>query len=161
MSIISWSPISCCNGQTCKVSFSWSPILAAISKLFFCNGIFRGRVARGHEFTNRICWALTKRYAYKGRGEKVVIFQDFCHKASDPTSAPLMALLATHFLSHFFFLLRLNLTYMKRILHLVSVKNITFKSSYNRFKIDIHQQLRPLTANYLAMFKVTSTTIYT
>ena len=43
---------------------------------------------------------------------------------------------------------------MKRILHLVSVKNITFK-------IDIHQQLRPLTANYLAMFKVTSTTIYT
>ena len=49
---------------------------------------------------------------------------------------------------------------MKRILHLVSVKNITFKSSYNWFKIDIHQQLRPLTANYLAMFKITSTTIY-
>ena len=47
---------------------------------------------------------------------------------------------------------------MKRILHF---KNITFKSSYNWFKIDIHQQLRPLTANYLAMFKVTSTTIYT
>ena len=60
-----------------------------------------------------------------------------------------------------FFLLQLNPTYMKRILHLVSVKNITFKSSYNWFKIDIHQQLRPLTANYLAMFKVTSTTIYT
>ena len=36
-----------------------------------------------------------------------------------------------------------------------------FKSSYNWFKIDIHQQLRPLTANYLAMFKGTSTTIYT
>ena len=46
---------------------------------------------------------------------------------------------------------------MKRILHF---KNITFKSSYNWFKIDIHQQLRPLTANYLAIFKVTSTTIY-
>ena len=30
---------------------------------------------------------------------------------------------------------------MKRILHLVSVKNITFKSSYNWYKIDIHQQL--------------------
>ena len=44
---------------------------------------------------------------------------------------------------------------------LVSVKNITFKSSYNWFKIDIHQQLQPLTANYLAMFKVISTTIYT
>ena len=57
--------------------------------------------------------------------------------------------------------LKLNPTYMKRILHLVSVKNITFKSSYNWFKIDIHQQLWPLTANYLAMFKVISTTIYT
>ena len=52
----------------------------------------------------------------------------------------------------------LNPTYMKRILHF---KNITFKSSYNWFIIDIHQQLRPLTANYLAMFKVISTTIYT
>ena len=40
-------------------------------------------------------------------------------------------------------------------------QNITFKSSYNWFKIDIHQQLRPLTANFLAMFKVISTTIYT
>ena len=39
---------------------------------------------------------------------------------------------------------------MKRILHF---KNITFKSSYKWFKIDIHQQLQPLTANYLAMFK--------
>ena len=57
-----------------------------------------------------------------------------------------------------FFLLQLNPAYMKRILHF---KNITFKSSYNWFKIDIHQQLRPLTANYLAMFKVISTTIYT
>ena len=28
------------------------------------------------------------------------------------------------------FLVQLNLTYMKRILHLVSVKNVTFKSSY-------------------------------
>ena len=32
---------------------------------------------------------------------------------------------------------------------------------YHFLKIDIHQQLRPLTANYLAMFKVISTTIYT
>ena len=73
---------------------------------------------------------------------------------------PLMALISIHFYPTFF-LLQLNLTWMKRILHLVSVKNITFKSSYNWFKIDIHQQLRPLTANYLAMFKVISTTIYT
>ena len=41
------------------------------------------------------------------------------------------------------------------------IKNIVFKSSYNWSKIDIHQQLQPLTANYLAMFKVISTTIYT
>ena len=40
-------------------------------------------------------------------------------------------------------------------------QKITFKSSYKWFKIDIHQQFRPLTANYLAMFKVILTTIYT
>ena len=39
----------------------------------------------------------------------------------------------TYFSPHFF-LLQLNTTYMKRILHL---KNITLKSSYNWFKIDI------------------------
>ena len=44
-----------------------------------------------------------------------------------------------------FFLLQLNPTYMKRILHLVSVKNITFKSSYNWFKIDVLRLLRPPT----------------
>ena len=74
---------------------------------------------------------------------------------------PPSPLYGTNFQTFFyttFFLLQLNPTYMKRILHF---KNITFKSSYNWFKIDIHQQLRPLTANYLAMFKVISTTIYT
>ena len=45
--------------------------------------------------------------------------------------------------------------------HLFFYLSKTFKCSYNCFKIDIHQQLRPLTANYLAMFKVISTTIYT
>ena len=61
---------------------------------------------------------------------------------------PLPPLNGTNFQTFFyptFFLLQLNPTYMKRILHF---KNITFKSSYNWFKIDIHQQLRPLTANY-------------
>ena len=48
-----------------------------------------------------------------------------------------------------FFLLQMNPTYMKRILHF---KNITFKSSYNWFIIDIHQQLRPLTANAILNF---------
>ena len=57
-----------------------------------------------------------------------------------------------------FFSFAIDPTYMKRILHF---NNITFKSSYDWFKIDIHQQLWPLTANYLAMFKVISTTIYT
>ena len=56
-----------------------------------------------------------------------------------------------------FFLL--NLTYMKRILHLVSVKNITFKSSYNWFKIDIFR-LADRWLPYSALFRVTSTTIY-
>ena len=41
------------------------------------------------------------------------------------------------------------------ILHLVSVKNITFKSSYNWFKIDILRLALPLTA----LFRVTPTTI--
>ena len=44
------------------------------------------------------------------------------------------------------FVLQLNLAYMKRTLHLVSVKNITVKSSYNWFKIDILRLVRPLTA---------------
>ena len=73
-----------------------------------------------------------------------------------PPPPPLMAQISRHFFTPFF--LQLNPTYMKRILHF---KNITLKSSYNWFKIDIHQQLRPLTANYLALFKVISTTIYT
>ena len=37
----------------------------------------------------------------------------------------------------------------------------SFPDCENVFKIHIHQQLRPLTANYLAMFIVTLTTIYT
>ena len=60
-----------------------------------------------------------------------------------PPPSPLMTLMSIHFFPTFF-LLQLNPTYMKWILHL---KNITFKSSYNWFNIDIHQQLQPLTAN--------------
>ena len=72
-----------------------------------------------------------------------------------PTPPP--PLNGTNFQTFFYptlFLLQLNPTYMKRILHF---KNITFRSSNNWFKIDIHQQVRLLTANYLAMFKVIST----
>ena len=81
----------------------------------------------------------------------------FAIRCRTPPPPPLMAQISIHFFTPFF-LLQLNPTYKKRILHF---KNITLKSSYNWFKIDIHQQLRPLTANYLAMFKVISTTIYT
>ena len=42
--------------------------------------------------------------------------------------------------------LQSHYTYMKRILHLVSVKNNTFESSYNWFKVDILRLVRPLTA---------------
>ena len=72
---------------------------------------------------------------------------------------PLVLLISIHLFTPLFSLAIES--YIKRILHLVSVKDITFKCSYNWFKIDIHQQLRPLTANYLVMFKVISTTIYT
>ena len=46
-----------------------------------------------------------------------------------------------------FFPLQLNLTYKKRILHLVPDKNIFFKSSYIWLKIDILRLLRLLKAN--------------
>ena len=86
-----------------------------------------------------------KEYMYLGK-EKKGIF----HKASPPP--PLDGI---NF--HPFFIPLFSVV-IERILHFVSVKNITFKPSYNWFKIDIHQQLQPLTANYLAMFKVISTT---
>ena len=69
-----------------------------------------------------------------------------------------MALIYNHFLSHFF-LLQLNHTYMKRTLHLISVKNITFKSFYNWLKIDIFQNMlmaretpHPFMANAISNF---------
>ena len=48
-----------------------------------------------------------------------------------------MAQISSHSFYSTFFLLQLHPTYMKRMLHLVSVKKITFKSSYDWFKIDI------------------------
>ena len=58
------------------------------------------------------------------------IFIAFAIKRRTP---PLKALISIHFLPHFF-LLQLNLTYMKPILQLVPVKVIILKSSYNWFK---------------------------
>ena len=68
----------------------------------------------------------------------------------------LMALFSIHFLPYFF-LLWFNLIHMKRILHLVPIKNVILKW----FKIDIFRLLRPLTAKkkqkknniYLFVFK--------
>ena len=37
---------------------------------------------------------------------------------------------------------------MKQILHLVSVKNVTFKSSYNLLKIDIRWQLTAIFSHF-------------
>ena len=74
-----------------------------------------------------------------------------------PTPSPLMAKFPDIFSPHFFSFATESYIYETDF----TLQNITFKSSYNWFKIDIHQQLRPLTANYLAMFKVISTTINT
>ena len=65
------------------------------------------------------------------------------------------------FLPHFISL-QLNPTYMKWILHLVSVKNITFKSSYNWFKIDadcqpfshVQSHLNYYTVSFVAFWAV-------
>ena len=103
--------------------------------------------------------ASTTNYLREGCGKSKWKFKmAFAIRRPPPPRPP--PLNGTNFQTFFtpLFLLQLNPTYMKRILQF---KNITFKSSYNWFKIDIHQQLRPLTANYLAMFKVISSTIYT
>ena len=85
-------------------------------------------------------------------------FRWFLPLGVEPPPLPILAQISRHLLTPLFCHLQLYPTNMRRILHF---QNITFKSSYNWFRIDIHQQLRPLTANYLAMFKVISTTIYT
>ena len=59
-----------------------------------------------------------------------------------------------------FFLSQLNLTYMKQILHLVTVKIVILKSFYNWVKIEILRLVRPRPAIF-SPFKVNSTTIYT
>ena len=45
-----------------------------------------------------------------------------------------MDIISIHSFTPLFLLLQLNLTFMKRILHLVSLKDIIFKSSHNWFK---------------------------
>ena len=67
-------------------------------------------------------------------------FMAFAIKRRPP---PLMALIFIQFFPTCF-LLQLNPTYMKRILHLVPANIIIFKSSYNWFKIDIIRLLHLL-----------------
>ena len=74
-----------------------------------------------------------------------------------PPPPPLNGKISRHFLPQFFSFVIESYKYETDF----ALQKYHFKSSYNWFKIDIHQQLRPLTANYLAMFKVISTTIYT
>ena len=50
------------------------------------------------------------------------------------TLLTLMILISIHFFPTFF-LLQLNLTYLKRILHVIPVKIIILKSSYNWLKL--------------------------
>ena len=64
---------------------------------------------------------------------------------------PLIDIICIHFVPYFFFLSQLNLSYMKRILHLIPVKIIILKSSYNCFKIDILRLVRSLTAIFSAV----------
>ena len=62
------------------------------------------------------------------------IFNGICHSAWDPP--PLMALISIHFYPTFF-LLQLNLPYIKRILHLVNMFILNLRPlTYNLFKID-------------------------
>ena len=73
-----------------------------------------------------------------------------------PPPLPILAQISRHLFTPIFGHLQLYPTNMRRTLHF---QDINFKSSFNWFRIDIHQQLRPLTANYLAMYKVISSTI--
>ena len=92
----------------------------------------------------------TKRYIIYGQNSQSQEFQqnnllkscigslvesENCNRTASPPDLahcappPFMALISIHFLPYFF-LLQLNLTHIKRILHLVPVKIIILKSSY-------------------------------
>ena len=75
-----------------------------------------------------------------------------------PPPSPLMVIISRHLFTPLFsFAIESYIDEMDFTLG--PIKKYRFKSSFHWFKIDLYQQLRPLTANCLAMFKVTSTTI--
>ena len=83
-------------------------------------------------------------------------FRWFLPLGVEPPPLPILAQISRHLFTPIFCHLQLYPTNMRRTLHF---QDINFKSSFNWFRIDIHQQLRPLTANYLVIYKVISSTI--
>ena len=83
-------------------------------------------------------------------------FRWFLPLGVEPPPLPILAQISRHLFTPIFGHLQLYPTSMRRTLHF---QDINFKSSFNWFRIDIHQQLRPLTANYLVIYKVISSTI--
>ena len=83
-------------------------------------------------------------------------FRWFLPLGVEPPPLPILAQISRHLFTPIFGHLQLYPTNMRRTLHF---QDINFKSSFNWFRIDIHQQLRPLTANYLVIYKVISSTI--
>ena len=82
-------------------------------------------------------------------------FRWFLPLGVEPPPLPILAQISRHLFTPIFGHLQLYPTNMRRTLHF---QDINFKSSFNWFRIDIHQQLRPLTANYLVIYKVISFT---
>ena len=80
----------------------------------------------------------------------------FCHQASNLPPPHIGTNFQTFVYTYFWSFATTNTTNVRRTLHF---QDINFKSSFNWFRIDIHQQLRPLTANYLVIYKVISSTI--
>ena len=83
-------------------------------------------------------------------------FRWFLPLGVEPPPLPILSQISRHLFTPIFCHLQLYPTNMRRTLHF---QDINFKSSFNWFRIDIHQQLRPLTANYLVIYKVISSTI--
>ena len=85
---------------------------------------------------------------------------EFSIKRRTSPPSPLIELISIQFLPHFF-LLQLNHTYIYETYFTLGLsKNITLKSSYNWFKIDIRWLLRPLTAIFSDVYSHLNYYIY-
>ena len=98
-----------------------------------------------HSFKKEL--SFLKIFSFKGANGNIKISKfTMAFAIRRRTPPPFMTQIYIHFLTHFFSFTIESYICMKRILHLVSVKNIMSKFSYNWFKIDILRLLRPLTA---------------